>query len=71
MAVADRRTARAALAHVVATARERRLDRVRFGAVASNRRLVTWYEREGFSIVGDLAVTPTVTVTCFERMLSP
>ena len=59
----------AALDHVVATARAGGHDRIRFDAVSSNPVLVRWYERHGFGRVGETAVTPTVSVTCFERRL--
>lgn len=57
------------LAHAEATAREQGLDRIRFDAVASNRRLVAWYASHGYEPVGDLQVTEQVTVTCLEKLL--
>lgn len=60
----------AVLAHVERTAAEQGLDRIRFDAVASNRRLVAWYARHGYAAVGDLQVTEDVAVTCVEKVLA-
>lgn len=60
---------RAALEHVLATARAHAHDRIRFDAVTSNRRLVAWYEDCGFTVVGEQEALRGVTVTCFERLV--